>query len=232
MRKPDNQTNSAKETTYTQNTKSPEVLFNTEAADTDNSMSNSTQSQESKPIQLKDENGDFTSESIELAKKYLISYNNGEWDGYTTIDSESGIHIGTNWGIIQLEGEDTPIRSEERIICDNAVAAYMSGEWDGMEMQIDGEHTIKLAEGGGYILLDGYCSIGQKNLDIPEYAYDLLDNNIRSYEYVPGQGTYTIIDNKLVKFVRGEQITLSGEELSWKGFQNFEDLISKNLTLL
>lgn len=122
-----------------------------------------------------------------------------------------------------LEGENTPIRSEERIIYDNAVKAYMSGEWDGMEMLIDGAHTIKLDEGGGYILLDGYIAVDQKNLDIPEYAYD----NICSYEYVPGQGTYTIIDKKLVKFLRGEQITLPGEELSWKGFQDIEDLISK-----
>lgn len=244
MREPADQTNLAEETTYTQDTKIPEVISNIgveetsnietdencsnyEVVDTDNSMSGSTLSQESKSIQLKDENGKFTSEALELAKKYLISYNNNQWDGYTTIDSESGIHIGTNWGIIQLEGEDTPIRSEKRIICDNAVKAYMSGEWDGMEMLIDGKHTIKLSEGGGYILLDGHIAVGQKNLDIPEYAYDLLDDNIRSYEYVPGQGTYTIIDKKLVKFLRGERITLSGEGLSWKGFQDFEDLISK-----
>lgn len=236
MREPDNQTNLAEETTYTQDTKIPEVASDTKVEETSNTETEEaysnyeiadTEAQEFKPIHLKDENGKFTPEALDLARKYLISYNNDEWDGYTTIDSETGIHIGTNREIIQLEGEDTPIRTEKRTIYDNAVEAYMSGEWDGTEMLIDGAHTIKLDEGGGYLLLDGYIAVGQRNLDIPEYAYELFRGVIPDYEYVPGQGTYVIIDKKLVKFLRGEQITLPGEELSWKGFQSYNDLISQ-----
>lgn len=246
MRKPDNQTNFAEDTAYTQDTKSHEITLNINVeeildtiieetcsnhalSDTDNAMSNTIQFQEFKlPIQLKDENGVFTSEALELAKKYLVLYNNNEWKGNTIIDSESGIQIREHGGIIQLEGEDTPIRTEERTIYDNAVEAYMSGEWDGTEMVVNEGHTIKLLEGAGYVLIDGDIVAGQvKKLDMPESAYELFGDNPDLYTYVPGQGTYAIIDKKLVKFLRGEQITLPGERLSWKGIQGLEDYCSK-----
>lgn len=143
------------------------------------------------------------------------------------VDSNSGIEIGISWGTIKLEGEETPIRTEEKSICDKAIESYMSGEWDGTEMVTSNGHIIKLDEGGGYLLLDGYIAVGQRNLDIPESAYELFRDVIPDYEYVPGQGTYVIIDNKLVKFLRGEQIILPGEELSWKGFQDKNDLYAK-----
>lgn len=186
MRESDNQTDFVKETTHTQDTKNHETVSDIkveEISDTETEENSSNyavtnaENQEIKSIHLKDENGEFTPEALELAKKYLTKYNNGEWDG--------------------------------------------------TEMHTYNGHIIKLDEGGGYLLLDGYIAVGQRNLDIPESAYKLFRNDIPDYEYVPGQGTYVIIDKKLVKFLRGEQITLPGEELSWKGFQDKDDLYSK-----
>ncbi len=234
MREPVNQTNFVEETT--QAPQSHETVSNikveeTTYTETEKISSNyevvNAETQEIKSIYLKDENGEFTLEALELAKEYLTKYNNGKWDGYSIVDYNSGIKIGINWGTIMLEDKETPICSEERTICDKAIESYMSGEWDGKEMITPNGHIIKLDEGGGYLLLDGYISVGQRNLDIPESAYELFRDVIPDYEYVPGQGTYVIIDKKLVKFLRGEQITLPGEELSWKGFQSYNDLISQ-----
>ena len=236
MREPDNQTNFAKETTHTQDTKSHEIASNIKVEETPYTETEEISSnyevadpeiQEIKSIHLKDENGEFTLEALELAREYLTKYNNGEWDGYSIVDSNSGIEIGISWGTIELEDEETPICTEKRSICDKAIESYMSGEWDGTEMVTDNGHIIKLDEGGGYLLLDGYIAVGQRNLDIPESAYELFRDVIPDYEYVPGQGTYVIIDKKLVKFLRGEQIILPGEELSWKGFQDKNDLYAK-----
>ncbi len=236
MRKPVDETNLAKETIYSQDTKSHEVASNTEvkenpSTETKKVFSNyevaDPETQKIKSIHLKDENGEFTPYALELAREYLTKYNNGEWNGYSIVDSNSGIEIGISWGTIKLEDEERPICTEERSICNKAIESYMSGEWDGKEMITPNGHIIKLDEGGGYLLLDGYISVGQRNLDIPESAYELFRDVIPDYEYVPGQGTYAIIDKKLVKFLRGEQITLPGEELSWKGFQSYNDLISQ-----
>lgn len=232
MRKPDNKINLVEETTHTQDIKSSKDSSTSKGTETldikkeESSLNNDVTDVEY-PILIKDENGEFTKEALELAKEYLIKYNNSEWDGYSIVDSNSGIKIGISWGTIKLEDEETPICTEERSICDKAIESYMSGEWDGKEMITSNGHTIKLDEGGGYLLLDGYISVGQRNLDIPEDAYELFMDVIPDYEYVPGQGTYVIIDKKLVKFLRGEQITLPGEELSWIGFQDKRDLCAK-----
>lgn len=196
-----------------------------EAADTDAAKSDVMQSQESESIQLKDENGEFTPDALALAEEYLSKFENEEWDGYSVMDS--GIEVGEFWGMITLNSEETQIRSDKRMICDEAIESYMSGEWDGTEKELSNGHTVKLKEGGGYLLLDGYIALGQKNLDLPEYAYDLIYDNICNYEYVPGEGTYTIIDSKLVKFLRGKQVDLPGYKLSWKGFKSPDDINAK-----
>ncbi len=232
MRKPDNSINLVEETTHTQDINIHEDSSNPKGTETldvkkeESSLKDDLTDVEY-PILIKDENGKFTKEALELAKEYLIKYNNGEWDGYSIVDSNSGIKIGISYGTITLEDEETPICPEERSICDKAIESYMSGEWDGKEMITSNGHIIKLDEGGGYLLLDGYISVGQRTLDIPESAYEIFRDVIPDYEYVPGQGTYVIIDKKLVKFLRGEQITLPGKELSWKGFQSYNDLISQ-----
>lgn len=232
MRKPDNYINLVEEATHTQDinihedSSNPKITETLDVEKEESSLKNNLTDVEY-PILIKDENGEFTKEALELARKYLIKYNNDEWDGYSIIDSNSGIKINISCGAIELEGEETPICTEKRSICDKAIEAYMSGEWDGTEMVTSNGHTIKLHVGGGYLLLDEKIALGQINLDIPEDAYELFRDVIPDYEYVPGQGTYVIIDNKLVKFLRGEQITLPGEKLSWKGFQNKSDIYAK-----
>ena len=229
MRKPDNQINLVEETTHMQDINSYEDSSNSETLDVkkEESPLKDDVANVEPSILIKDENGEFTLEALELAKEYLTKYNNGEWDGKSIVDSNSGIKISIDCGIIELEDKETPICTEERIIYDKAIESYMSGKWDGKEMATSNGHTIKLAEGEGYLLLDGSISFEHRNLDIPDYAYDLFMDDIPDYEYVPGQGTYVIIDKKLVKFLRGEQITLPGEKLSWKGFQDKSDLYAK-----
>lgn len=196
-----------------------------EVADTDNSKSDDMQSQKSESIQLKDENGEFTPEALALAQEYLFKLENDEWDGYSRC--VKGVEVGESWGMITLNSQETPVRTEERIICDNAIESYMSGEWDGTEKELSNGHTIKLYENRGYLLLDGHIEAGQTNLDLPQYAYDLIYDNSCNYAYVPGEGTYTIIDSKLVKFLRGERIDLPGYVLSWKGFKSRDDIIKE-----
>ena len=231
MRKPVYPTDLEQEVAYTHAPEVTEVVsdsepeathsFNYGTTDRDITNTNTTPMEVSDSFQLKDDDGEFTLQALELANRYLISHNNDEWHA-STFDSATGIHISIDWGLIRLEGEDTPIRTEERIVYDAAEEAYMSGEWDGLEMVLDG-HTVKLKEGDGYILVDGYIAAGQCNLDLPEeYEYDLYTPSSINFQYVPGQGTYAIMDKKLVKFLRGEQIILSGGELSWEGVQCLE----------
>lgn len=231
MRSPANEMNLAEETAYVQETtQSPKNIPDTDAYldeedISDNEISN-TEDQETDSIQLKDKNGKFNPEALELAQKYCDLYNNGKWDGASKIDSVTGIEVSNDWGIIALNSKKTSIRTDERIICDNAVKSYMSGKWDGRKKKIKGGHTIELSVGDGYLLLDGYQTDITENLDIPKKVYKTLYNgiNIYDYEYVPGKGTYFIVDKKLVKYLRGKKITLPGEKLSWKGFQNRKDV--------
>lgn len=244
MRYQPNEINIAQETVYVGKTQPPEDIPNTdtditeideedisddEIKEYDSDFEVSYAKHKKKSIKLKDENGEFTPEALELAQKYCNLYNKGKWDGASKVDSITGVRVYNHFGFIKLNSKKTSIRTNERIICDNVVKSYMSAKWDGKKKKIEKGYTIELDAGSGELLLNGDTSDIYKNLDIPKKAYELLENNSNpsDFEYVPGKGTYAIIDNKLVKFLRGKKVTLPGKELSWKGFKNRKDMEHK-----
>ena len=95
---------------------------------------------------------------------------------------------------------------------------YLSSEWNGLAFEID-EHVFSISS-KGYILADNML-IGNnaEPLDLPNQSrYDngvgLIDDcNI---QYVPGKGSYILIDESYMLYLRGEKIQLEGEPLNWK----------------
>lgn len=165
-----------------------------------------------------DDNPDIqldTDDPVEIAKAYVQLYDSWKWSGSPT--TYNGHQVYFYDGEIEIDDVPTGVKCNEGILYDKAKTAYLTKQWDGTLAMLD-SHYIELSR-EGYVLIDGYLGGGQENLDLPESAYELLVDEIPNYKYVPGQGTYAIIDKKLVKFLREEQITLPGEELSWKGFQ-------------
>ncbi len=102
----------------------------------------------------------------------------------------------------------------DQILYDEVKDYYLSGEWDGRKTSFR-DHIVELSSSRGYVLSDGYILEETENLDLPD-DFDFEDTD-SSYEYVQGKGTYVIINHKLVKYVRGTEFSLPGEELSWKG---------------
>ncbi len=95
---------------------------------------------------------------------------------------------------------------------------YLNAKWDGIPFDIAG-HTISISS-KGYINLDG--SIIGKNaepLDLPNQSryyngVGIIDDcNIM---YVPGKGSYILIDDMYMLYLRGEKIPLDGDFLNWK----------------
>lgn len=95
---------------------------------------------------------------------------------------------------------------------------YLSAEWDGFPFTI-GEHTFSISF-KGYINVDGSLIGGiAEPLDLPnESRYynglGLIDDcNIY---YIPGKGSYILIDDNYMLYLRGENIPLEGGPLNWK----------------
>lgn len=108
------------------------------------------------------------------------------------------------------EEDDTTVR----IDTDNIIDKYLNGEWDGLPTEIDG-HTISLSEQGCLLIDGGYLSeTSNYHLDIPVSMYSEVDscNTI----YIPGKGTYLLMDTTYVKYLRGKEILLPGSFINWK----------------
>ena len=187
-----------------------------------NSSTSSNQTTDSSTKQAIDEDGNFTEEALDAARVYLRKLNNGQVEGRFTTDIYGfDLRLSSNYTAI-VNGVDTGLRTDKKILYDEIVDFYMSGEWDGKETDFK-DHVISLAEGKGYLRCDGYLLCGQKNLDLPEQYWD-IEGTESDYTYIPGEGTYVIIDHRLVKYVRGNEVSLPGDELSWKGTYYGEDV--------
>lgn len=90
---------------------------------------------------------------------------------------------------------------------------YLSGEWDGSLSALDG-HSISISQ-HGEILADGFLLGSQKCVDLPDpFTKGTIDSC--NLCFVPGQGSYVVIDETYIKYLRGEEIQLPGEPLKWK----------------
>ena len=95
---------------------------------------------------------------------------------------------------------------------------YLSAEWDGISFNVN-EHVISISS-KGYIVVDNFF-IGNhaEPLDLPKQSryyngVGIIDDcNI---QYVPGKGSYILIDDMYMLYLRGEKIPLDGEPLNWK----------------
>jgi len=139
-----------------------------------------------------------------------------EEDNRTTVSRPSS----TN----ELDKDTTPIMEEEEkptdpsyeeVLYDKAKEMYLSSEWDGTPLVLEG-HTISLSETTGIILVDSHqVTCFPEPIDfIEDPLYEMFNSN---YEYIPGHGVYVIKDKTLVKYVRGEMITLEGGAIDWEG---------------
>ncbi len=157
-----------------------------------------------------DKDGNFTEDAKKAIDEYLFMANNG-W--YRHEIKGFDLELSTDYTVV-INGIDTGERTDAKILYDVAVELYLNGEWDGMPKTFV-HNVVELAPKGGYVLCDNKILCGQKNLDLPN-GYSVEGNN-SNYTYVPGEGTYIIVNHKLVKYVRGNEISIPGEELSWKG---------------
>lgn len=105
----------------------------------------------------------------------------------------------------------------EQRLYSQAKEMYLSGEWDGLPITMEGR-VVSICPGSGYLLFDGYIADGQEVLDFPEDFTQYYPEHIFTYEYIPGHGTYAIVDGLLVKYLRGQETILSENELEWKGY--------------
>lgn len=124
----------------------------------------------------------------------------------------------------ELDKDTTPLMEEEEkptdpsyeeILYDKAKEMYLSGEWDGTPFVLEG-HAISLSENTGDLLVDSHQVTGcLMPIDFIENPlYEMFNSN---YEYIPGHGVYVIKDKTLIKYVRGEMITLEGGPIDWEG---------------
>lgn len=150
---------------------------------------------------------------IVIAKEYARLFNLDECTGYPT--TYKGFKVSEPDGEIYINDEPTGIKTDERIFYDEIVEMYLNETWDGTERQYK-SHTIELSPHGGYVLVDGYITCIQHNLDFPENITDSDFEHCTSF--IPTKGTYTIINNTLVKYQRGKLISLEGCPLMWEGF--------------
>ena len=119
------------------------------------------------------------------------------------------------------EDVDTWDLEEEIRLYNEAKDLYLSGKWDGTPITMEGQ-TVSLSRYDGSILVNDYLvSNYQRSLDLPDPFNDLLTSNL---EYILYEGMYAIKDNTLIKYVRGESISL-GDPIDWIGLdpQNPEE---------
>lgn len=103
---------------------------------------------------------------------------------------------------------------EEQALADFAIDRYINNEWDGYSTVME-DHTISIS-GEGCLLIDGFLTSpskihSQHCLDLP------TDINRRDYMFIFGDGSYLIENNRIVKYLRGKEILLSGGTLNWNG---------------
>lgn len=97
-------------------------------------------------------------------------------------------------------------------------AMYLSAEWNGVAFNVN-EHVISISS-KGYIVVDNlFIGNHDEILDLPNQSryyngIGIIDDcNI---QYVPGKGSYILIDDMYMLYLRGERVSLDGGPLNWK----------------
>lgn len=124
--------------------------------------------------------------------------------------------------------EDEEIDEEKaKKVYNEAKKLYRSGKWDGNPMILE-SLTVSLNESGDIFVNDKQVYGWKNYVDLPE-DFDCEDVD-SWYEYVPGQGVYAIKDKALIKYVRGEKVSLG--VLNAKGSLNCTELEDTRLPYL
>lgn len=122
----------------------------------------------------------------------------------------------------ETEFEDGELYEEKETekVYDEAKELYRSGKWDGSPMLLN-SFTVSLAESGD-IYVNGNQVYGNvRYIDLPD-DFDCEVDVDSWYDYVPGQGVYAIKDKTLIKYVRGEKVSLG--VLNVNGSLHYSDL--------
>lgn len=158
---------------------------------------------------------DVTPESDDpysIAKQYLDFCNNGECSGCTINYMGLDLGIGGS-GTLIVNGEPTTLKSNRGILTDIAKELYFRGVWDAPEKTF-GKHTFGVSQSSGALLVDGSLAESQLPIDRPDNWSEIASSD---YAYVPEKGLYGIVNQRLVKFLRGEIVYLPGGKLTFSG---------------
>ena len=150
-------------------------------------------------------------DTASIVKLYLDLYNNGYVSDWT--NTYMGLELGIGgYGTLIVNGEPTNLKSNRGILTDIAKELYFRGVWDAPEVTY-GKHTFGISQSSGALLVDGSLACSQLPLDLPDNFETLSSNS----EYVSGKGLYGIVNQRLVKFLRGEIVYLPGGKLTFNG---------------
>ncbi len=151
-------------------------------------------------------------DTASIVKLYLDLYNNGNVSDWT--NTYMGLELGIGgYGTLIVNGEPTNLKSNRGILTDIAKELYFRGVWDAPEVTY-GNHTFGVSQHSGSLLLDGHLAESQLPIDRPDNWSEIGSSN---YEYVPEKGLYGVVNQRLVKFLRGEIVYLPGGKLVFSG---------------
>lgn len=102
---------------------------------------------------------------------------------------------------------------EKQALADSVIDLYVNGEWDGYPTIIE-EHTFSLSR-CGELLMDGGLTSPSKFHS--QHCLDLPAGMHRSDCFILGDGSYLVLNNRIVKYSKGKEIPLSGGTLVWNG---------------
>lgn len=102
---------------------------------------------------------------------------------------------------------------EKQALVDSVIGLYVNGEWDGYPTIIEG-HTFSLSR-NGELLMDDFLTSPSKFHS--QHCLDLPADMHRSDCFILGDGSYLILNNRMVKYLKGKEIPLSGGSLVWNG---------------
>ncbi len=107
-------------------------------------------------------------------------------------------------------------------LADKIIKLYLKGDWDGFPTKID-EHEISISR-CGELLIDGYLSSPsrwhcQHPIDLPDSFNEGSIDSCNTI-FIPGQGTYVLIDETYIKYLRGKKI--SEGSLKWKNGEGID----------
>jgi len=166
---------------------------------------------------------------VSIAKFYLDLYNAEQWSSSTTCHNKYGnFTVEMRQGELYVNGEATGVKTEGRLFYDKLCKLYLSGEWDGTKTEIEGQTVFRMTHDGEISISSDSLSLDKPygNIDIPaSFDFDVCDFKANEYTYVPGHGTYTVVNHTLQLFLRGEITVLPGGSLDLHWDKAYERII-------